>query len=97
MKGVKRNEAQKISTPPPFRAHDCADPDGLNCADKHCLGLDKPHAPTADELTEIFKPIPFVPARSLRYCAEKLLAAIDAREKADKDIEFYTTEIRRLA
>lgn len=61
---------------PPFRAHDL-DPDGLNYQDRHFLGLDAPHAPTADELTEIFEPEP--PAGILQT-AERLADLITQRE-----------------
>lgn len=60
------------------------------------------HAPTGRELEDVFRPehdapIPFISSLTLRDCAEKLVAAIDAREAADKQIEYYTSEIRRLA
>lgn len=75
------------------------DEDGLNYQDRHNMGI---HTPTEPELEDVFRPeddqpIPFVPTLTLRDCAEKLVAAIDAREAADKQIEFYTSEIRRLA
>jgi hypothetical protein len=75
------------------------DPDGLNYQDRHNLGI---HTPTEPELEDVFRPednqpIPFVLSLTLRDCAEKLVKAIDAREAADKQIEFYTSEIRRLA
>ena len=53
-----------------------------------------PHEPTADEIADVFRPEATL---TLRTCAEKLVAAIDQRESADKDIAFYTAEIRRLA
>ena len=53
-----------------------------------------PHEPTADEIADVFRPEATL---TLRTCAEKLVAAIDAREAADKQIEYYTSEIRRLA
>ena len=53
-----------------------------------------PHEPTADEIADVFRP---EATPTLRTCAEKLVAAIDAREAADKQIEYYTSEIRRLA
>ena len=54
-----------------------------------------PHAPTAEEIADVFRPQ--VAALTLRDCAARLVAAIDQRESADKDIAFYTAEIRRLA
>ena len=53
-----------------------------------------PHEPTADEIADVFRPEATL---TLRTCAEKLVAAIDAREAADKQIEYYTNAIRRLA
>jgi hypothetical protein len=75
------------------------DADGLNYQDRHNLGI---HTPTEPELEDVFRPehdepIPYIPTLTLRDCAEKLVKAIDAREAADKQIEFYTSEIRRLA
>lgn len=60
------------------------------------------HVPTEPELEDVFRPedevpIPFIPTLTIRDCAARLVAAIDQRESADKDIAFYTAEIRRLA
>jgi len=70
-----------------FRAHDYADdkpipyvltdPDGLNYQDRHFLGLDKPHAPTPAELTEIFEP---EPPGGILQTAERLADLITQRE-----------------
>ena len=87
--------AKKIA-PEPITAEDA---DGLNYQDRHNLGI---HAPTDAEKEDLFRPeddqpVPYIPVLTLRDCAEKLVAAIDAREAADKQIEYYTSEIRRLA
>lgn len=95
-------------TSPPFRAHDYADPDGLNYQDRHCLGIDKPHAPTPAELAEVFEPEPPV---GLLQTTERLAELIKQREhlrqeqklvqgllgKIDKDIAECLQAIQEAA
>jgi len=104
--------------PAVFRAHDYADdkpipyvltdPDGLNYQDRHFLGLDKPHAPTADELTEMFEPEPpggilqtaelladLVKQREHLRDEERLVAGL--RAKVDRDIAECLQVIREAA
>jgi hypothetical protein len=90
--GQTQQQAVAAAAPP-------EDADGLNYQDRHNLGI---HTPTEAEKEDVFRPeddlpIPFIPSLTLRDCAEKLVAAIDAREAADKQINYYTAEIRRLA
>ena len=107
LKTAVANNEIKIDAVPVFRGYDYADgepityvlgdPDGLNYQDRHFLGIDTPHQPTADELTEIFEPEP--PAGILQT-AERLVDLIKQskhlreeerlvtglRAKVDKDI-----------
>lgn len=63
--------------------------------DRPKVVVDPPHAPTAPELEDVFRPADR--PLTIRDCAARLLAAIDAREKADKEIAYYGAEIRRMA
>ena len=70
------------------------DIDGLNYQDRHNLGIEDADSEKFTDLANMSGPERPV---SLRDCAAKLVIAIDAREAADRDIAYYTAEIRRLA
>lgn len=63
--------------------------------------VESAHAPTDAEKEDVFRPADHITVDgrlvSLRDCAARLLAAINAREKADEEIAFYSAEIRRMA
>ena len=75
------------------------DPDGLNYADRHCLGIDKPefpHQPTPVEVEGFFEgPAVPVAKKSLVDLAFDLIAAEKVRVDATQKVQDIISEIGR--